>query len=110
MRLKIYGASDDLVEIEGDIEEEFYAKPLGRGLEGRTVTLSRINGGQVEGLDVHVRYEQGGVWSVGLSQLQEDINIPDWGLKLTSNGYTSILELERVPEDVRLTTDGSDAD
>lgn len=108
MQLKIYGASDDLIEVEGDIREEFYAKKVGEHVDGLTLTLSRIINGAVEGLDVHVRYERGGVWSVGVSQLDEDVDLPDWGIRLSSNAYTSILELDRIPEDVRLTHEPDD--
>lgn len=108
MNLKIYGASDDLVEVEGDLRDEFYAKNIGKNIEGRTITLSRIVGGTVEGLDIHVRYERGGVWSVAVSQLDEGIGLPDWGYKITNEDYTAVLELSRVPEDVIMTTDGDE--
>lgn len=108
MKLKIYGASDDLIEVDGDLREEFYADKIGKGLEGKTITLSRIVGGTVEGLDIHVRYERGGVWSVAVSQLDEDIDLPDWGYALKNESYSTVLELDRVPEDVIMTANGSE--
>jgi hypothetical protein len=53
MSLKIYGHSDDLVEVEGDIDEEFYAT------EGcSTGALIALSDGNVLGL----QYTDDGIW------------------------------------------------
>lgn len=102
MNLEIYGASDDLIEIDGDIREEFYAKSYGKNLEGNSFALTRWEGDQIEGMEVHVRYEATGCWSVGISQLEEDKPLPDWGASLSGDGYTAKLILSNVPDDVKL--------
>ena len=56
MSLTIYGASDDLVEIEGDINEEFYF-PSGDD----TAYLALSNGAVLE-----VRYTNDGFWRFAL--------------------------------------------
>lgn len=108
LNLTIYGASDDLVEVEGDIREEFYA--LTKPLEGATLTLTRYEGEQVEGLHVHVRYEDVGCWSVGVSQLEEGVPLPDWGLSISNDSYTAKLNLSAVPDDVKLVGPSQDDD
>lgn len=51
--VEIYGASDDLIEIEGDIEEEFYYK------EGERNLLAFSNGSVLE-----IEYTPQGMWRV----------------------------------------------
>lgn len=51
---KIYGASDDLVEIEGDIREEFQAGSAGDG-DPRWIAFS-------DGTVLRVAYTDGGIW------------------------------------------------
>lgn len=60
MSVIIYGSSDDLIEIEGDVTEEFYA-------------LAEYNNGEEEcgaflafsdGTLLRIRYDEGGVWRI----------------------------------------------
>lgn len=53
MTIEIYGASDDLIEIEGDIREEFSA--LGCDEDRAWLALS-------DGTLLGVRYDEDGVW------------------------------------------------
>jgi hypothetical protein len=50
--ITIYGASDDLIEIEGDIREEFYANE-----DGITIAVS-------DGTLLSIEYDSGGFWRV----------------------------------------------
>lgn len=52
--LKIYGASDDLIEIEGDIREEFYFIPED-AQESRLLAFS-------DGTLLRVNYDADGIW------------------------------------------------
>lgn len=75
--LKIYGASDDLVELEGFIRDEVdcYDKPV------------QIKVGTDDsGLIITMRYGVlGAVWSAELSQLDEDVPIP-WPVTVVTQG------------------------
>jgi hypothetical protein len=52
----IYGASDDLVEIDGDIREEFYY-PSASDHDGYYITTS-------SGFVVGIRYDSDGEWAI----------------------------------------------
>lgn len=52
-QITIYGASDDLIEIEGDILEEFNFYP--RGEESRILAVS-------DGTLLRVYYDKDGIW------------------------------------------------
>lgn len=54
MNIQIYGASDDLIEIEGDIREEFNAS---RDTEGDILACS-------DGTALRIRYDQDGIWRI----------------------------------------------
>jgi hypothetical protein len=81
--LKIYGASDDLVEIEGIVSEELgaYDKP-------RVVTVGdRETGGCVVVAEYAVE-NRAGVWSMSVSQIDEDVPIP-WPVSIAvEHGYS----------------------
>lgn len=107
--LRIYGASDDLIEIESafGVREEFSAQPLGgTGAGSFTVTSSD---GSV-GLRVHAIYD--GYWAFapgGNWQLGEDEPAPDWPVRVsfgTQNApvYSMVLEID-VPVDVVVAQD-----
>jgi len=52
--IKIYGASDDLIEIEGDIREEFYLKS---DEDGDFLAFS-------DGTILHIQYTNEGLWRI----------------------------------------------
>lgn len=100
--ITIYGASDDLVEIEIQGEEgrgRFEADAYDRG---KTMILTIPDG---TGMRVYAEYSPtdlgGGVWMIGIAQLGEDQPIPDWPIRyLTAeNGYSPTLVIE-TPKDV----------
>ncbi len=72
--IEVYGASDDLIEVEGDIREEFYAIEEASGDGG----LLSFSDGTVFG----IRYSDAGVWRIapvvkgtafeGITQAPED--------------------------------------
>ena len=55
MGIKIYGASDDLLEIEGDIEEEFNVN-----------CREDIYLGVSDGTLFHINYDDNGIWRINL--------------------------------------------
>jgi hypothetical protein len=112
----IYGASDDLVEVEGAIREEYNCWDE----HGAQLTLAyEVDTDHMRGgVRVHVKYELSGCWSVGISPLDEDIPIPaDWTFELrpgseprddvSAGRYTAVL-FATVDDDVSLTRDGAE--
>lgn len=102
--LRFYGASDDLLEVEGDFEEEYPA-------HGHTfVTVHAPDGTFVE---VHAEHGNTG-WFVGLGGLDEDDIWPDWGFRYLNpathgSGYSPVLEIT-VPDGFRVEGDNGCGD
>ena len=90
--ITFYGASDDLVEIEGNVAGcgEYDAYEDNQASFAVTATEGS---GQIQGLRVHVRYERTACWSVGISPLEEGSELPDWNPRITFSGYTARLAL-----------------
>lgn len=57
MTITVYGSSDDLIEIEGDIREEFYAIDIGQSDEGGLLAFS-------DGTVLRIAYTDDGVWRI----------------------------------------------
>ena len=92
--LKFYGASDDLFECEGAIREEVGCfKDVGK---------YHIKSSEGEVLVV-AQYLDSGLWSVGLSPVDEGVNVPDWPCKYSiyEHGYSTLLTIQ-VPDDAAL--------
>lgn len=104
-KLIFYGASDDLAEVEGDHDGEYYIIG-GRG-------TFRLEGHGATGVRVHLVYEDSGCWSVGVSPLGEDTPVPDsWTFTVQPRGieggyprYSAVLTAG-VDDDVVVTWEG----
>lgn len=96
-RVTIYGASDDLVEVTGAIDDEF-----GVGLNG--VWEGVLADPHGEGLRVSIVYTSAGTWSAGVAPLDEDVPLPQWpvGLEVAETRYSTALSIT-VPEGTTLT-------
>ncbi|MCU1687838.1 MAG: hypothetical protein JWQ81_8577 [Amycolatopsis sp.] len=66
--ITLYGASDDLIEIDGDIREEFNPADGPDGDTGDLVTFSN-------GLVLRIRYTDGGFWRIDLVHGQDLVEI-----------------------------------
>lgn len=73
-----YGASDDLVEVEGAVSEEY---------DGDDVLLLVTS--DTRQSYVHVKYERTGTWSVALFPVDEDM--PAHAGTATTKGYSAYL-------------------
>lgn len=100
--LRIYGASDDLVEIEGHFEEEIDCYDSAVVI---TVGWPEASPGEnARGLRVYIRYApdwaKTGVWPVAVAPLDDDAEIP-WPVSVTlgGRGYSSELTID-CPDDV----------
>lgn len=105
MALVIYGASDDLVEIEGHFEEEVDC--YDRAVRVTVGWPEASAGEDSRGVHVLMRYApkwvETGVWTAEISPLDEDVEIP-WPVtvKLGGRGYTAEVHID-CPEDVPVT-------
>ncbi len=94
-RIKIYGASDDLIEIEGEIAGADEFNPSG----------DPIGTYHVAGLCITVEYLNG-VWGIRVAQVAEEIPVTAENLTMsikpysdgTEPGYSMLLEMD-VPDD-----------
>lgn len=76
--ITFYGASDDLVEVEGALREEY---------DGDDVLLLVTS--DTRQSYVHVKYERTGTWSVALFPVDEDM--PAHSGNAATNGYSAYL-------------------
>lgn len=67
MALTIYGASDDLIEVEGSIREEFNV------YEGHAEIVVASSDGAMR---VVLDYGDNGCWSAGIRQIDEGARLP----------------------------------
>jgi hypothetical protein len=91
--LRFYGGSDDLFECEGAIREEVYCYN-----EPGVYHLKSSEGE----MKVIGYYMESGIWSVGVSQVDECAPIPKWPASYSqAHEYSSMLTLQ-VPNDTVL--------
>lgn len=99
IKIEMYGASDDLVEVEGckGADEFQHYKGIWRG------DLVAPDG---DSLRVHIFYD--GCWHVSAGQVDEEINFPDWPMSFRQEaaGYSVVLTIE-APDGTRLTNVGT---
>lgn len=96
--IRIYGASDDLVEVEGATREEFSAYGDDRWLG----VLASPSGEQ---LLLTAEYTGRGTWAIGVAPVDEDIPMPSWPISVgqaMENRYSAMLTIT-VPDGVTLT-------
>ena len=99
--IKIYGASDDLVEIEGSIhgdEIDCYDKSV-------LITIGEPEaspGRDAHGLQIRMRHGSLGSWSAEVGQIDDDYAIP-WPvfLRVADHGY-SVMVCVDAPADTPL--------
>jgi hypothetical protein len=97
--LIISGASDDLVEIEGVLREEFDVP------SSETINLLIVTP-DANQAKVRVSYTRNGVWEIGYAPVDEDVSAPPGRIEVS--GYTARLTLDvlegtkvhRLPDDV----------
>ena len=89
--IHIYGHSDDLVEVEGDVEAEFDGYP-------QTITIGNH---QVGGIMVTMNYEDGGCWSTKIEMLQEGVRCP-WDISVGTREYSTRVTVD-CPEGTPVT-------
>lgn len=100
--LRFYGASDDLLECEGAIREEIgcFNKPGVYHLKSEDGELLIVG-----------YYLDSGLWSIGVSQVAENIPLPAWPVTYSVHecGYSPQVTI-LVPDDTALVLPGEEND
>lgn len=98
MKLQIYGAADDLVELEGAIHDEFN---VGYDTGAGMLTLTAAG----EYLDIACRYGGQGTWTFTPIPREDDV-MPEWDIRISfeepAPTYSQLLTLV-VPVDTKAT-------
>ena len=93
MKIRIYGASDDLIEVEGcKGADEFNSYE--RGPLMWSGELRAPNG---DAMRAHALFDGYGCWSVALGQAGDDRPFPEWPVKLrqcTHVDYSTMVEID----------------
>lgn len=101
--ITIYGASDDLVEVDGcEGADEFYVASVPDGQVCWHGDL--VAPGGTEQLRARAIYHEG-VWSIALGQADEDVPFPSWGNgtgQAPGTDYSAAVTID-APEGTRLT-------
>lgn len=98
--ITIYGASDDLVEVEGSIRREFDC------ISGDAELIVASSDGA---LRVFMRYENNGCWSAAVGQIDEGARIP-WPVSIVASEksrYSAAVVID-CPLDAQVTIIGGD--
>ena len=90
--LRIYGHSDDLVEIEGDVNEEL-------NTDNAVLLIGREDDGGLVARVSYAHNNRAAVWGVSVEPVDEEVPIP-WpvGIKLEpEHGYSAVLIVSSPP-------------
>jgi hypothetical protein len=99
--ITIYGASDDLVEVDGcEGADEFNTEHFVANLVGP---------GAIDQMTVTCWFAPNGCWYVGVGQVDEDVQLPAWPVSITqapamnpaNPGYSALLSID-APAGTRL--------
>jgi hypothetical protein len=97
--IEIYGASDDLIEVEGcEGADEF-------GADGKGCWQADLIAPDGGAMRIRAEYDPdgSGCWVISLSQVDESAPFPDWGngVNQAENGYSTLVRID-APEGTRL--------
>lgn len=96
MKIRIYGASNDLIEVEGcEGADEFNTYEKGFAMWWGDL---RAPNGEV--MRAHAVLSNNGCWSIALGQVDEGTPFPEWPVTIrqhTSLDYSAMVEIE-APE------------
>jgi hypothetical protein len=93
--ITFYGASDDLIEVEGcENDGEF---------DGDAWSADVVGPGATEQIHVSVWFAENGCWHVGVGQVDESVPLPAWPVTITQHerGGSALLTIE-APAGTRL--------
>jgi hypothetical protein len=111
-QIRIYGHSDDLMELEGTRPKEGEPDEFGIGKDNRAAVLisSPTEGAMKVVADYSHRGDKGAAWLIGIELVDEDVLLPDWPMSWSthSRGYSPLLTIE-LPDDAVVTQAWPDA-
>jgi len=90
--IRIYGASDDLVEIDGDVVDEVDCYKSGVEI---TIGTQAGAGKDAEGLTVRAEHGRLG-WLIGVALFDDDAPIP-WPVRIETQDYSPCVVVECPP-------------
>ena len=105
-KLKFYGVSDDLFEMDGDLSEE-----IGCYDSGAAYHLKAADGEMIVFGHYAPKPTPGATWVIGVTLVEEGISLPTWPMRFETAGpngypnpqsYSPVLVIE-APDDVVVT-------
>lgn len=96
--MKIYGASDDLVEIEGGPEGDDEINVIDKDV--RFTIGSDVHGGIVVVMSYAPDDLEDGCWQARLAPIAEDVPCP-WPVRVDAKGYSAVVQID-CPRDVQM--------
>lgn len=86
--IQIYGHSDDLVEVEGEVSDEYgaYRRAAVLRIDDHANNTAAIITGEYG--------KRNGVWSFSVEQVDEGIPLPPIKISTHENGYSPLLTIE----------------
>lgn len=96
MKIRIYGASDDLIEVEGcEGADEFNSYE-----RGPVMWRGDLHAPDGDAMRAYALYD--GCWSIALGQVDEGKPLPDWDIEILQIGrYSSMAQID-APEGTKL--------
>lgn len=95
MKIRIYGASDDLIEVEGDgINDEFNSYEMGNG-PGALMWCGDLRAPNGDIMRAYAVAD--GCWSIALGQADEDKPFPAWPVTIAQHPdtrYSTMAEID----------------
>lgn len=112
MKIRCYGYSDDVALCQKYKDDGTELSYTDADCYDKTAILRVMSGDK--GCYIAFRYAPNnlfGSWVIGMSQLDEDIDLPEWAMHptFTNDEYTTIMELT-VPDDVTFKWMGVEGD
>jgi len=104
--LRMYGHSDDLVEVEGIAGADEYSATGWRDIA--SAATFRLLGPE-HSCRIHAIYDDRGCWSFAVAPFEEGCQLPPWPvrLSLSERGHSTVLEMD-VPTGTRIDKEGTD--
>jgi len=87
--LKISGHSDDIINLEGIVNDEVNG-------DGANIIVGKQSASEGEdafGIKIKMRYVKGGVWAATIEPLDDDVKCP-WPVSVTIENYSAVVAID----------------
>lgn len=95
--LKISGASDDIIDLKGIVNDEVNG-------DGANIIVGKPDASEGEdafGVRVKMRYAKGGIWAATIEPLGDDVKCP-WPITVSIENYSAVVTID-CPEGTEVT-------